>query len=82
MRLHEFYQCDPAVLCDQFGALCSKGAPPAEWADRRPCSAGQLRLMPDPRGVRFGRRVDLQLAKRIFYKDGWVAMRVPRMERV
>ncbi|XP_043206141.1 glycogen debranching enzyme-like isoform X1 [Amphibalanus amphitrite] len=69
VRLHEFYQCDPAVLCDQFGTLCAK-AGAAEWSDQRPCSAGQLRLMPDPRGVRFGRKVDLQLAKRIFYKDG------------
>ena len=73
LRLHEFYQCDPAGLCAQFGTLCAGESPRAEWADQRPCSAGQLRLMPDPRGVRFGRRVDLQLARRVFFRSGYGA---------
>ena len=69
LRLHEFYQCDPAALCEQLAALCSGEAAP----DQRPCCPGQLRLLPDPRGLRFGRSVDLQLARRAFFRDGLVA---------
>ena len=65
LRLHEFYQCDPAALCEQMATLCSGEAPP----DLPPCSPDQLRLMPDPRGLRFGRSVDLRLAKSAFFRD-------------
>ncbi|XP_037086526.1 glycogen debranching enzyme-like isoform X1 [Pollicipes pollicipes] len=68
-KLHEFYQCNPASLCDQLGALCTGESPPPDWAEPR-AEPGQLRLLPDPNGVRFGRRVDLHLAKRIFFDSG------------